>query len=175
MTAADIAAARARVVETAAGLRLSAGWTMQPASGRELLARDHALALSDLLLAMTAPEPAPAEPADDKATRIGRELDPTPVVVALEPAPAGPPSLWEWVRAACMSRLGEPKSTAGSAAGGGLCWFGERGPFLTARPSDRHDWSKWYVAKNGVTRATCTTPAELTAALDALAEEVGRG
>lgn len=285
MTAADIAAARARVVESAAGLRLSAGWTMQPASGRELLAIDHALALSDLLLAMTmtAPEPAPAEPslpadyadglepearmvaearadvarevkpervavlesqdaepwriysdgtddnphcqvdwsaelaqsrlfagrkyvwtirgpswresprgaytalidwppapapapepADDKATRIGRELDPKPVVVALEPAPARPPSLWEWVRAACVSRLGEPRMH--TLRGGALQWVLPH-TVIWALRDDHANGGVWRVQRDsGETMgATCTTPAELTAALDALAEEVGRG
>lgn len=310
MTAADIAAARARVVESAAGLRLSAGWTMQPASGRELLAIDHALALSDLLLAMTmtAPEPAPAEPslpadyADglepearmvaEARADVAREVKPERVAVlesqdaepwriysdgtddnphcqvdwsaelaqsrlfagrkyvwtirgpswresprgaytalidwppaptpapankwpeaeprtvedtarellvcarswepdarllgniraadmarlagrVAMPAPAGPPSLWEWVRAACVSRLGEPRMH--TLRGGALQWVLPH-TVIWALRDDHANGGVWRVQRDsGETMgATCTTPAELTAALDALAEEVGK-
>lgn len=129
-----------------------------------------------------APTPEP-ESADDRATRIGRELDPTPVVAALEPAPAGPPSLWEWVRAACVSRLGDMLGKCSVEARDRMVWLGwgrtpAGRPRVTAllRQNEAGAWSGDEVYHVGVGVVdTCTTPAELTAALDALAEEVSRG
>ena len=81
------------------------------------------------------------------------------------PAPSAPPSLWEWVRAACVSRLGEPTD-----------WWSHRweigNQMVFAQQLERNKWQCWRTP--GGEAIECTTPAELTAALDRLAEEVGR-
>ena len=113
--------------------------------------------------------PAP-ESADDKATRIGRELDPSPVVAALEPEPTRP-ALWEWVRAACVSRLGA--GTTGTKDGAWALFFAanvavsfEEGSALVHHGPRLHDerFIRPFDCRYG-------TPAELTAALNALADK----
>lgn len=86
------------------------------------------------------------------------------------PAPSAPPSLWEWVRAACVSRLGEPTDLHDHA----FDWHSD-GPYVAVNCRTPKTWSGWVVYRNGSHYADVSTPAELTAALDRLAEEVGRG
>ena len=77
------------------------------------------------------------------------------------------PALWEWVRAACVSRLGEPTDMHEHA----LDWHNAGSTYYVAvNCRTPKTWSGWTVYRNGSHYATCTTPAELTAALDALAE-----
>ena len=77
------------------------------------------------------------------------------------------PVLWEWVRAACVSRLGEPTDMHEHA----LDWHNAGSTYYVAvNCRTPKTWSGWTVYRNGSHYATCTTPAELTAALDALAE-----
>ena len=91
---------------------------------------------------------------------------PRPPLPAPAPQPKPEPALWEWVRAACESRLGEP-----TLRGGALRWT-PAGPSIYAE----READVWHVYKSHATHAAiCRTPAELTAALDALAEEVGYG
>lgn len=104
-----------------------------------------------------------------------RRSEPGDVFVALidwPPAPAGPPSLWEWVRAATTGRILPHVSLIGVPGSMGalrLCLH---------RAIVDIDEDLTLPAIYGATvrpylgaSVRCTTPAELTAALDALAEE----
>lgn len=78
------------------------------------------------------------------------------------------PALWEWVRAACESRLGTPRLS--SLSSGSLRWDMPRSVVWAILHND----GRWRVQLNDGDRGdtVCHTPADLTAALNALAKDV---
>lgn len=89
-------------------------------------------------------------------------------IAAEAAAAAQPPRLSDWLRACEESKLGPP--TPGRFQGGCALFLGDGDDEAWVVPYERHAIMYW----RGGSMRSCSTPAELTAALNVLAEDMTR-